>query len=359
MAPQSRPVKIAVIGLGAMGQTHLGHIKSSHNFQLIGVHDQRWEVTKRVADSSASKPYDQRRRLFGRPRHRGGFRMHAAPPAGRHRPGGAPSGQAPARREANGHRYEVGGRRHRTGRQKRGLVVSVNYSRVFTDAVGAARRLMEQGVVGELIGIETRWNGYKAPGYYHGAHSPTSDDWRIKKNKAGGGMVIMTTCHALHFVQHITGARVTSAAAVVPPSVVSLEVEDTLQGVMQLDCGASWAVLTSSSQRGIGVNDTTIWGGNGTIVLQTDRVRYYSTRIVEGRRPGAWHEIRERRSQDHFGRWLDDTARAIRREKDLEVSAESARDTLAVIGSLYQSARSGSSVDVSVRAQGDRAMVHV
>ena len=339
------PVRISLIGLGAMGQRNLGHLKSSRNFQLVGVHDLRRSIAEKTARDFRSKSYDSVDACLSdpdieavfvcTPHHllaRFGLRVLQS---GKHLLVEKP--MAIDTKSAD-EVIELGSERE--------LVVSVNYSRIFSGAISSARRLIALGAVGDLIGIETRWNGYKAPGYYHGAHSPSPDDWRLDRNKAGGGMLLMTTCHALHFVPYITGAKVTSVAAVIPPSAVSTDVEDTLQGVMRVDGGVTWAVLTSSSQRGIGVNDTTIWGSNGTVVLQSDRIKYYSTRVIEGKRPGAWHEMKQHHYPNYFGRWLDDTAGAIRRHKDLEASPQRARGTLAVIEALYQSASSGSVVQV-------------
>ncbi len=339
------PVRVAVIGLGAMGQRNLEHLKGSRNFRLVGVHDLRRSITEKTARKFRSKSYDSIDACVSDPDIEAIFVCtphHLLASVGlralrsdKHLLIEKP--MAIDTKSAD-ELIELG--------IERELVVSVNYSRIFSGSVSSARRLIALGAVGDLIGIETRWNGYKPPGYYHGVHSPSPDDWRLDRNRAGGGMVMMTTCHALHFVPYITGAKVTSAAAVFTRSAVAGDVEDTLQGVMQVDGGATWAVLTSSSQRGIGVNDTTIWGSSGTVVLQPDQIKYYSTRVIEGKRPGAWHEVKQHRYVNYFGRWLDDTAGAIRRRKDLEASPQRAWGTLAVIEALYQSASSGSVVQV-------------
>ena len=339
------PVRTAVIGLGAMGQRNVEHLKSSYNFDLIGVHDVSREITRKVAGKVGTKPYDSIDSCLSdsdteavfvcTPHHLLATIGLKALQANKHLLVEKP--MAIDTRSADG-LIKLG--------DELGLLVSVNYSRVFSDTVASARRLIECGAVGELIGVETRWNSYKATGYYYGVHSPNPDDWRRNRDKAGGGMVMMTTCHALQFVPYVTGIKAKTAAAFIPPPALVGEVEDTLQGILQLDCGASWAVLTSSSQRGVAINDTTIWGSNGTVVLKPDRVECYSTRVIEGKKPGAWHILKQHNSQSHFRLWLDDTAQAIRQRKALRVDPESARDTLAIIEALYLSASSGSLSEV-------------
>ena len=331
------PVTIAVIGLGAMGQRNVEHLASSHNFQLIGVHDARWEVTKKIAQNIGAKPYENLDACLTDP---GSEAIFVCTPhhlladiglkvlqSGKHL-----LLEKPMAIDTKSADQVI------TLGEERELLVSVNYSRVFTDAVRSARRLFELGAVGDLIGVETRWSGYKPTGYYYGAHSPAPDDWRLNKDKSGGGMVMMTTCHALHYIPYITGTKVKATAALVPPSLISTGIEDTLQGILKFEGGAVWAVLTSSSQRGMQVNDTTIWGSNGTIVLQLDQVQYYSTRVLDGKRPGVWHVEKKHTSEVYLDRWLDDTAHSIKQKKPLTVSTKSARDTLAVMESLYHSA---------------------
>ena len=340
------PVQIAVIGLGAMGQRNLRHIKKSHNFRLVGVQDLRREVAETIARSSRVKAYDdidsclddsESEAIFVcTPHHLLADMGLKVLESGKHllieKPMAMNTRSADTLIESS---------------RERDLLISVNYSRVFTDALRSARHLIESGAVGNLIGVETRWNGYKSIGYYYGSRSPVPDDWRLNKSKSGGGMLMMTTCHALHYVPHITGARAETASALIPSSSPFLtDIEDTVQGILKFEDGAVWTILTSSSQRGTQINDTTIWGGNGTIVVNNDRVRYYSTRIINGKRPGIWHVNKTPDSEIYFDRWLDNTALAIRQGRPLEISPESARETLAVIEALYRSAGSRSLVTV-------------
>ena len=347
------PITVSIVGLGAMGQSNLRHIRKSPNYMLIGVYDLRREVTIDVAGKFKAKPYESVEACINDPDTEAVFICtphyllaklgSMVLEAGKHllieKPMAIDTVSADSMIELA---------------RERTFLVSVNYSRIFTDGVQLARRLFESGAVGDLIGVETRWSRYSRAGYYHGAHSPSPDDWRLDRRRAGGGMVMMTTCHAIHYVPHILGSRVTTAAAFIPPSVLSGDVEDTLQGILQFEGGETWAVLTSNSQRGVSVNDTTIWGTHGTIVLQSHQVRYYTTRIVDDKKPGVWHVEKQPSSEDHFFRWLHDTARSIRQSTPLEVSAESARDTIATITALYRSASSGTVVALDEKQPAER-----
>lgn len=338
------PISIAVVGLGAMGQRNIAHLLTSPSYRIAGVFDVNGQVGADVANRVGSRQYlsfedvlaDDVRAVFICTPHYlladYGLRTLRA---GKHllieKPMAITVGDADELIELS---------------REKGLTLSVNYSRAYSQIIQEASRLISEGVVGEINSIDIRWSSYKTAGYYQGAHSPTPDDWRLLKSKSGGGMLIMTTCHALHFAAFLASATPLRAAANSQIREKGGDVEDMLHGLVSYSDGITCSISTSSNQRGSNINDTTIAGSNGTLVIGADQLSFYSTRVVSGSRPGKWHSQKFPGSEEHFDSWLADTAGAIDGANDLSVDTKIARDTLALIDALYSSASNGVITDV-------------
>lgn len=338
------PISIVVVGLGAMGQKNVAHLMKSPSYRIVGVFDVNKNVGSDVASRSESRQYssfeevidDDVQAIFVCTPHyllaEYGMRVLEG---GKHLLIEKPMAIAVSEADAL----------IALSREK-GLMLSVNYSMAYTEVIQNAASLISEGVVGFVNSIDIRWNNYKNAGYYQGVHSPTPDDWRLLKSKSGGGMLIMTTCHALHYSTFLTGLVPLRATAVTQITSQGGDVEHMLNGLVEYSSGVSGTISTSSNQRGSAINDTTIAGSNGTLVICADELKFYSTRIISGSRPGKWHSQKFKRSEVHFDKWLDDTARAIDCDGDLSVDPIIARNSLALIDALYQSARNNETVDV-------------
>ena len=338
------PISIAVVGLGAMGQRNVAHLLASPSFQIEGVFDVNEKVGADVAGRIGSHQYasfeevlaDDVRSVFICTPHyllaECGIRVLQTD---KHllleKPMAIAVSDADQLLKLS---------------SEKGMTLAVNYSRVYSEIIQEASRLMSEGVVGDINSVDIRWSSYKTAGYYRGAHSPTPDDWRLLKAKSGGGMLMMTTCHALHYAAYLTGVTAVRATAISQMTNHGGDVEHMLHGLVSYTADVTGSISTSSNQRGSNINDTTIAGSNGTLVVGADELSYYSTRVVSGKRPGKWHSQKFKGSEDHFDYWLADTAGAIDGRNDLSADPRIARDTLALIDALYSSASSGNVSDV-------------
>ena len=223
--------------------------------------------------------------------------------------------------------------------EKRRLSIAVHYPRIFNNNVLTARRLVEIGAIGDLVSVETRLNAFKGPAYYHGSLSLSPSDWRSDRIQSGGGVLIMNGCHIIHAVQYITRAKVEWVFSAPPrplPGHVPDGIEGDFYGLLGIEGGCVWTLSLSTVKYGVSSNDILICGRNGSISLQQEQIQYYSTRVVEGKKPGVWHRLRQRPSNAHQ-QWLDDVAQSIREGTSPWVNAENARRTVEVINALYAS----------------------
>jgi UDP-N-acetyl-2-amino-2-deoxyglucuronate dehydrogenase len=338
------PISIAIAGLGAMGQRNIAHLVSSPSYQVSGVFDVNEKVAIEVASRLGVTRYSSFEELLADDV----LSVFICTPhflladygirvlqAGKHllleKPMAIKIADADELLRFS---------------NEKNLTLSVNYSRAYSQIVQRASRLMTEGVVGEINSIDIRWSSYKSAGYYHGSHSPTPDDWRLLKEKSGGGMLMMTTCHALHYAAYLAGITPVSATATSQMTSQAGDVEHMLHGLVSYSDNVTGTISTSSNQRGSNINDTTIAGSNGTLVIGGDELRFFSTRVVLGKRPGRWHSEKFPSSELHFDEWLADTASAIDGDGTLAVDAMLARNTLALIDALYASAASGQVTNV-------------
>lgn len=335
------PVRIAVIGLGYAGHSNVKQILASPNFRLTGVFDLDVDLTTRTARAASVTPYRDIDACLGDESSEAIFVSI---------PHDQLAGIGKRVLEAGKHLLIEkpmaidmrSAAMLTTVAEKRRLSISVHYSRIFNDNVLAARRLVEIGTVGDLVSIETRLNAFKGPAYYHGVRGASPSNWRSDKMRSGGGILIMNGCHVIHAVQYITGAKVEWAFSAPPrllPGDVPDGVEGDFYGLLGVEGGGVWTLSISGVKHGMASNDTLICGRSGSIMLQQERIQFYSTRVVEGKKPGVWHRLR-RRPSDACQRWLDDVAQSIRKGTPLRTNAENARRTLKVINALYASSTS-------------------
>tara|TARA_Y100001934_G_C12369703_1_gene785582 strand:- start:3 stop:1043 length:1041 start_codon:yes stop_codon:yes gene_type:complete len=338
-------INIVVVGLGGMGQRNCAHVYDSPSFTLYGVQDVNQSVSASVADKYKVRSYSDFDALLSDEAVDAvfvctphfllaayGMRVLGS---GKHLILEKP--MAIDVEDANALLAES----ERAGRH-----IAINYARVHTPVIRRARELLDSGVVGEAETIDIRWSSHKSAGYYQGAHSPTPDDWRANKEKSGGGMLIMTTCHAIHYAQYLVGMRPLTAAANALNTGGIGDVEDVLQGVISYENGVIGSVSTSSSQRGSSTNDMVIAGSQGTLVIEGDSLRFFSTRVIDGQRPGKWHAEKHEASERYLDDWLDEVANSISTGAKPIAEPSLARDTLALIQALYDSSQTGRTIQI-------------
>lgn len=104
----------------------------------------------------------------------------------------------------------AGCRRMIEARDRSGMKLTVGQSTRFRPPFAMARRLIEDGAVGEIVAIDGAFSGP--------ANTPeqgATDSWRYRKESAGNGHVINFGCHYIDTARFLCGQDPTSVGAVI------------------------------------------------------------------------------------------------------------------------------------------------
>ncbi|MCP9462673.1 MAG: Gfo/Idh/MocA family oxidoreductase [Nitrospira sp.] len=230
--------------------------------------------------------------------------------------------------------------------EKSGVQLTVNYSFRYLPKVQKARQLIQDGAVGDITGIQIIAHQFKDRGYWSGARSNSPDDWRASKEKCGGGFLIMNVCHVidyLYFVTGLKGARVYSEYATLGSPA---DVEDIISVSVRLSNGGIGSISASSIMRGADQAEERIWGTKGTIILDGEGLSLYSTRPIDGKRPGKMFRYTKFPNVSWTAEWVKGFAASVRQGTKPDISDREGWDNLAFISAAYQSMEKGRPMEV-------------
>jgi len=230
--------------------------------------------------------------------------------------------------------------------RKAGVMFTVNYSFRYLPKVQKARQLVQDGALGEIVGVQAVEHQFKDPGYWMGARSNSPDDWRSSRQKSGGGFLIMNVCHVidyLYFITGLKGARVYSEYATFgSPG----DVEDIVSVTFRFGKAGVGAISASSIMRGCDQAEERIWGTNGTLIVDAAGLSLYSTRPVDGKKPGRVHRYQKFPDVSWTAEWVRQFVAAVREGREPEVSCREGWENLAFIATAYRSLDTGAPLAV-------------
>lgn len=90
--------------------------------------------------------------------------------------------------------------------QAKGVKLGVCYQNRYVPAVKEARRIIEEGLLGELISLELRMITTQVQ-FRNPQH------WLFDKDKSGGGILSWLGCHYIDLMRYLTGDEIVSVAA--------------------------------------------------------------------------------------------------------------------------------------------------
>ena len=339
------PMRVAIIGAGAIAQRNATEAASSGACAIAGVFDVNVKVARDMAkrlgtavfesyeQALASKDVDAV--LLSTPHHVHKSMTIEAAAARKHVMVEKPM----ATTMADADEMIAACRRA-------GTALTVNYSFRYTPRIQKARELVEAGALGEITGVQVVAHQFKDPGYWMGARSNSPDDWRSSREKCGGGYLIMNVCHTIDYLYYITGLKGTRVYCEYENSSSPGDVEDVLSLTCRWGERAVGAISASSILRGGDFGDERIFGTKGTIILNGDGLSMYSTRPIEGKKPGQLHTYRDFPSVSWTGEWCRRFVAAVREGRDPEISFREGWENLAFITAAYRSQEVGRPVEI-------------
>lgn len=230
-------------------------------------------------------------------------------------------------------------------------LLGVCFVRRYTPGTDAVRRFVAEGHIGRVMAWVLLEMGYKKETYWTGGYSQRAKtDWRLRRETAGGGFLIMNTIHTLDHFRYVSGQEVLGARALggTYNSPEGVEVEDLFSASVELSDGGIGVIAGGSAvpgsvrgnaQRLIGTRGQINFegaGGEGVPVFVQEEVEFEGKTIPAG----EWTKVdfaggAEGNSRalliEGFGRW-------VRGEEEFRAPGADALKTLAACEAIYRAA---------------------
>jgi len=238
--------------------------------------------------------------------------------------------------------------------------LSVNFHAQVDPVCQAAKSLVSQGAIGEVIGTRIVYRGDKPASYWTSGYSGrVATDWRVTKETAGGGVLIMNAIHDLNTLRFITGREVVRVYAEYDTYDTPVEVEDFIAVTYRYDNAAIGTIEAGSAIRGGDpLHDVDrIYGTAGQLLLG-DTLRVFSIGSTDGVPAGVWREfpVAPLTDEERQIAMVDGFAGPIVRDEPPTISAEDGLAVLAIVLAAYQSGAEGRPITLTA-GQAESAVV--
>lgn len=232
---------------------------------------------------------------------------------------------------------------------KAGVALSVAFPGRYVEHTGTVKKLIEDGAIGRIVGIDYGSHGYKPQSYWRGGWTGrVRTDWRTSKEKSGGGVFLMNLVHTVDFMRYVTGLEVVSIAANCDTFKTDVEVEDYLVATIRYNNGAIGAVRTSTIVEGKAPPDALegdrIIGLGGQIFIAPESLHVFVNKRYKDFQPCRWHRIRTANPWGGCGEMITAFSKAVLAGKAPPITGLDGRKALEVCLAAYESSRTGSVV---------------
>jgi len=227
-----------------------------------------------------------------------------------------------------------------------GVTLGVVSQHRFDPGFRALQAMVREGTLGALLLGEARVKWYRSAAYYESA------PWRGTRELDGGGALINQSIHYVDLLLALCGP-VERVIAYTATAAHQLEVEDIATASLRFRNGAMGTILGSTAIFPGLSERLEISGSDGSAILEDGELVYVATRETVGAvgshgSPSPWEGamVRERpeaapHAPPYGGRHTDqiaDVIEAIAAGRAPTVTAEDAREALALILAIYRSA---------------------
>jgi predicted dehydrogenase len=234
---------------------------------------------------------------------------------------------------------------------KRQLALGVFYEMRYAPAHAPARELIQAGAIGKIIGVRIQTLIDKPITYWQSGYSGRSvNPWRGIKAQSGGGVVLMNTSHLLDAVMYVTGLFVTSVSAEVGTLVADVEVEDIATATLRFNNGAIGSLMACAHISGAHNEEyCCLYGTQGQLRLPdpygSNPLQFYLKQAWGDFPPNQWHTL-PTNPVPVYQQALEDFARSVQMQQCAPISGQAARQVLAIVLAIYQSANERRTVSI-------------
>ena len=344
----SKP-RIAVAGIGLIGQKHAQVIANSPGTSLAALVDPRTE-TKRIAEQWGVNWYPSLPMMFSSEAPDG---VVISTPNTMHVEHGlqAINARCPMLIEKPIATSTQEGELLLNAARNSDVPVLVGHHRRHNPIIHSALQIIESGRLGKVRAVHLSTWFYKPDDYF------AESTWRTMK---GAGPIAVNLIHDIDLIRYLCG-EITSVYAATSPSSRGFETEDAAAAVFSFASGAvgtltlsdsivapwSWEMTAAENPAYPATNQSCYWiGGTHASLSLPDLTIWEQNGSRSWWKPlSATTEPRE--NTDPLYSQMSHFAKVIAREESPMVSAEEALSSLEVIEAIRNSARSGTSVELS------------
>lgn len=232
------------------------------------------------------------------------------------------------------------------------LALGVFYEMRYAPAHASARELIQAGAIGNIIGVQIQTLIDKPLTYWQSGYMARSvNPWRGIKVQAGGGVVLMNTSHLLDALAYVTGLMVTSVSAEIGTLVSNVEVEDMATATLRFNNGAIGSLIAGAHINGAHNEEYChLYGTEGQLRLPdpygSDPLKFYLKHAWGDFAAEQWHSI-PTETIPVYQRAIEDFAKAVQTRECVPIDAKAARQVLAVVLGIYQSAAEKRTISIS------------
>jgi predicted dehydrogenase len=234
----------------------------------------------------------------------------------------------------------------------RQLALGVFYEMRYAPAHALARELIRAGAIGRIIGVQIQTLIDKPPAYWQSGYGGRSvNPWRGIKAQAGGGVILMNTSHLIDALTYVTGLAVIAVSGEVGNLMSNVEVEDIAAATLRFDNGAIGSLMAGAHIHGAHNEERClIYGTEGQIRLPDpygcDAFQVYLKRSWDDLPAGQWHSI-PTEPVSVYQRAIGEFSRAVQSRRSVPIDGQTARQVLAVVLAIYQSAAENRTIPIS------------
>ena len=339
---------VGLIGLGMIADTHVLAISSSSNCFLKGAYDNVPGKAEAFVAKHGGVAYDSLEAMLSDPEISiisittpSGFHLEPALEAARH-------GKHLLIEKPIEVTYERA-RQIIDAARENGVLVSGVFQSRFQEAARIMKDAIDKGRFGRIVLADAYIKWYRSQEYYD------SGAWRGTWKIDGGGALMNQGIHAIDLLQWFMGKAESVSACTATLAHERIEVEDTGAAVVRFANGAIGVIEGTTGAYPGSPKRIEIRGTDGSAVLEEDSITEWNfrdsneedaeilRRFASASSAGGSSDPKAISFIGHQ-REYEDFAEAIMTGRRPFITGEDAAESVRLIESIYQSARSGSSV---------------
>jgi UDP-N-acetyl-2-amino-2-deoxyglucuronate dehydrogenase len=230
-----------------------------------------------------------------------------------------------------------------------GVKLGVMFQDRLKPGICRLREWIRDGVIGRPLLVDARVKWYRPPEYYSGSR------WRGTFALDGGGALINQAVHSVDLLLWLLG-DVVGVQSRTTTALHQMEAEDTAVAVLEFANGVLGTFQATTAAYPGYPRRIEITGTEGTVILEHDRILAADLRrapadicasiAADENQSASSAVVSDFRGHQAL---IEDFMRAIEQDIDPVCSGREGRRSIALIEALYQAARSGGAVSVSLK----------